>query len=154
MSYEIHVQNACAVSRPVPPPHKFERWVTAALQSFRPQAEVTVRIMEREEITRLNSQYRGKNRATNVLSFGCELPEGVDSALLGDIAICAEVVIDEAREQQKDTEAHWAHLTIHGTLHLLGYDHQQPDQAQQMEGLETALLQQLDFADPYIKDGS
>ncbi len=105
--------------------------------------------MDESEGRELNQQYRGKDYATNVLSFPFEAPPGVDLGLLGDLVICAGVVEREAREQNKSREAHWAHLVIHGMLHLQGYDHQEPDEAETMENLEVHLLAELGFPDPY-----
>ncbi|MEQ6884322.1 rRNA maturation RNase YbeY [Salicola sp. Rm-C-2C1-2] len=111
--------------------------------------EVTVRIVDETEGRELNHQYRGKDYATNVLSFPFEAPPGISLSLLGDLIICAGVVEGEARQQGKRSEAHWAHLVIHGMLHLQGYDHQDPDEAETMEALEVRLLEQLGFPDPY-----
>jgi probable rRNA maturation factor len=102
------------------------------------------------EVQRLNSRYRGKDAATNVLSFPADLPAEVDLPLLGDIVMCAPLVAAESVAQRKRPEAHWAHLTIHGVLHLLGHDHQEAAQAREMETLEIALLESLGIADPYL----
>ena len=116
--------------------------------------ELSIRIVTSDEITELNHSYRHKNNPTNVLSFPFELPPGmpVDELpnILGDIAICAEVVAREADQQHKSITAHWAHMVVHGTLHLLGYDHQNDTDAAQMEALEIHILQQLDFPNPYL----
>lgn len=126
----------------------FERWVAAALQTTG-EAELAIRLVGREESRALNRTYRGKDRETNVLSFPAELPAGVDVPLLGDIVICAPLVEQEALEQGKALQDHWAHLTLHGLLHLLGYDHVEPQDAEEMEALETSLLAALGIADPY-----
>lgn len=126
----------------------FERWVAAALQTAG-EAELTIRLVGRDESRTLNRTYRGKDRETNVLSFPAELPEGVDVPLLGDIVICAPLVEQEALEQGKALQDHWAHLTLHGVLHLLGYDHVEARDAKEMESLETSLLAALGIADPY-----
>lgn len=97
----------------------------------------------------LNARYRGRDYATNVLSFPAELPPGVDVPLLGDIVVCAPVVAREAAEQHKAPRAHWAHMLVHATLHLLGHDHEQPHDATRMEALETRILAALGFPDPY-----
>src|SRR5690606_12322097 len=102
-----------------------------------------------EESQALNLLYRGKDKPTNVLSFPCELPAGVDLPVLGDLVICQPVVNLEAAEQNKASEAHWAHMVIHGTLHLLGYDHEDDEEARVMESLETQLLTQLGYPRPY-----
>jgi len=125
------------------------RWVEVALAGRRDEAQLTVRITDKDEIRELNATYRGKDKPTNVLSFPFEAPPGVDIPLLGDIIICAAVVAHEAAEQDKALEAHWAHMVIHGTLHLLGYDHIEESQAEEMEGLEISLLTGLGYANPY-----
>lgn len=131
-----------------PPRQSFEAWVGAVLAD-REEAELTVRVVGREESHELNMTYRGKDAETNVLSFPAELPEGIELPLLGDIVICAPLVVDEAREQGKAVDDHWAHLTVHGVLHLLGYDHQDDAEAEVMESMETSLLQSLGMPDPY-----
>ena len=121
--------------------------------------EITVRIVDEEEIQQLNQQYRGKDKPTNVLSFPFEIPEltlpdGIQidesmSNFLGDIVICAQVVTQESIQQNKLLSHHWAHMLIHGTLHLLGYDHIDDQEAQEMEGIEIAILKKLAIDDPY-----
>ncbi|UGB38992.1 rRNA maturation RNase YbeY [Frateuria soli] len=135
----------------VPAPASFRQWVAAALHGAgrRKPAEVAIRIVDAEEGQALNRDYRGKDYATNVLSFPAELPSGVDLPLIGDLAICAPVVAREAAEQGKKPRDHWAHLTVHGTLHLLGYDHIRDDEAEAMEALETRILAGLGIANPY-----
>ncbi len=128
------------------------RWVTAVVGDAMEEAQLTVRISDEAEIRELNATYRGKDYATNVLSFPFEAPPGVDIPLLGDIIICATVVAREAAEQKKPLEAHWAHMVIHGTLHLLGYDHIEDAEAEVMEGLEISLLTDLGYANPYERD--
>jgi len=129
----------------------FRRWVEAALRGAkrRKPAELAIRIVDIDEGRALNRDYRGKDYATNVLSFPAELPPGVVLPLIGDLAICAPVVLREATEQGKAARDHWAHLTIHGVLHLLGYDHIEDSEAQTMEALETRILAGLGIADPY-----
>jgi probable rRNA maturation factor len=127
----------------------FTRWVEAALSGRRDAAELAIRIVDEDESARLNGRYRHKHGATNVLSFPAQLPVGVAPELLGDLVICSPVVAREAAEQGKPTDAHWVHLTVHGTLHLLGYDHENPVQATEMEALETAILARLGYPDPY-----
>lgn len=135
----------------IPASASFRRWVAAALQGARRRkpAEIAIRIVDVAEGQALNRQYRGKDYATNVLSFPAELPAGVNLPLIGDLAICAPVVAREAAEQGKRPRDHWAHLTIHGTLHLLGYDHLEDAEATAMEALETRILAGLGIADPY-----
>ena len=135
----------------IPAPASFRHWVSAALAGARRRraAELSVRIVGTREGRSLNRTYRGKDYATNVLSFPADLPPGLRLPLLGDIAICAPVVRREAAEQDKPVAHHWAHLTVHGVLHLLGYDHIEEAQAQRMEALETRILKGLGIADPY-----
>lgn len=111
--------------------------------------EVTVRIVDIVESQQLNLDYREKDKPTNVLSFPFEAPEHIDMPFLGDLVVCAAVVEQEAREQQKQIIDHWAHLCVHGLLHLLGYDHMHESGAQEMEGIETAILTKFNIGDPY-----
>lgn len=111
--------------------------------------ELTIRIVDEKESAELNEQYRHKTGSTNVLSFPFEMPAEVDLNLLGDLIICAEVVKQQAKEQKKQEIAHWAHMVVHGTLHLLGYDHQTDIDANIMETKETIILSQLGYSDPY-----
>jgi len=147
VNIEIDIQNAC--SRAVPDDADFTRWLEAAIGDERDIAEVSLRIVDADEITALNHQYRGKAYATNVLSFPADLPVELELPLLGDIVICAEVVEREASEQHKTAEAHWAHMVVHGALHLLGYDHIEDDEAEIMENREIDILHQLNFPNPY-----
>ncbi len=124
-------------------------WVTMVVSEHQAEAELTIRIVDTQEITELNKQYRHKEKATNVLSFPADKDLPVPIPLLGDLVICAEVVASEAAEQNKTSTPHWAHMVIHGTLHLLGYDHIEMDQAEQMEQKEINYMQQLGFANPY-----
>ena len=135
----------------LPSSASFRRWVEAALHGAkrRKPAELAIRIVDLDEGRALNRDYRGKDYATNVLSFSTELPPGVALPLIGDLAICAPVVMREAAEQAKRPRDHWAHLTIHGVLHLLGYDHLEDGEAEAMEALETRILAGLGIADPY-----
>ena len=115
----------------------------------RKSAEISLRIVGTREARILNRRYRGRDYATNVLSFPAEFPRGVNSPLLGDIVISAPVVVREAREQGKSVRDHYAHLTMHGVLHLLGFDHQNERDAEKMEALEKRVLASLDIANPY-----
>lgn len=126
-----------------------ETWAREALRGLRDQAELAIRVVDVPESARLNEDYRGKQGATNVLSFPADLPAGELAHVLGDIVVCGPVVEAEAREQGKPGEAHWAHMIVHGVLHLLGYDHQQAGQAEEMEKLEAAILARLGYPDPY-----
>ncbi|BBM02210.1 rRNA maturation RNase YbeY [Microbulbifer sp. GL-2] len=124
-------------------------WVIAALPAHRKEVELAVRIVDEDESQQLNHQYRGKDKPTNVLSFHTDFPAELNLPLLGDLVICAPIVQMEADQQGKSLPAHWAHMLVHGTLHLLGYDHIDDAEAEVMEQLETKLLAQLGFADPY-----
>ena len=127
----------------IPANAMFKKWAQAAL---RVESEVTIRIVDEHEARALNSQYRGKDYATNVLTFA--LTE--EPYLMGDIIICGPVVASEARAQNKDLMAHFAHLTVHGMLHLSGYDHETEPQAELMEALEVQILAKLGYANPYL----
>ncbi|MBV1930504.1 MAG: rRNA maturation RNase YbeY [Porticoccaceae bacterium] len=137
-----------------PEPHSIQCWVEAAIADRKDEAELSIRIVGTDEAAELNTQYRGKQGPTNVLSFPADLPEVVALPLLGDIVLCAPLVLKEAREQGKSAQAHWAHLVIHGTLHLLGYDHIDKADAAQMEALETSILGSLNYPAPYTTDSS
>ncbi|WP_323845165.1 rRNA maturation RNase YbeY [Microbulbifer magnicolonia] len=145
---QLDVQRATRCTD-LPSDDSIRTWVAAALAGRQEEAELTVRIVDEDESRQLNCQYRGKDKPTNVLSFPAELPEDLDLPLLGDLVICAPVVAQEAEQQRKEPPAHWAHMVVHGTLHLLGYDHIEDADAEVMERLETGLLAGLGFADPY-----
>lgn len=152
MSGEAVVHVGYAVPRAgVPSAASFRRWVEAALRGAkrRRTTELSIRIVDAAEGCALNRDYRGKDHATNVLSFEADLPPGLKLPLIGDIVICAPVVAREAAEQGKPPRDHWAHLTVHGVLHLLGYDHIVEAEAEAMEALETRVLAELGIADPY-----
>lgn len=110
---------------------------------------VSIQVVTEQEMQQLNRDYRGKDKPTNVLSFPMQVPAEVGINLLGDLAVCASVIAEEAEQQRKTLDAHWAHMIIHGVLHLQGYDHSVDEQAAEMEALEIKLLQQLGYADPY-----
>jgi probable rRNA maturation factor len=148
MRTRIGVQQA-SLGWTVPESRALRSWTRAALAGRRTEAALTVRVVGEEESAALNGRFRGKNGPTNVLSFASEGIESIDPAFLGDVVICAPLVIHEARKQRKAVEAHWAHLVVHGVLHLLGFDHDRPAQAAQMEGLEIEILARLGFSDPY-----
>ena len=144
----VDVQYAMAVDGR-PGEDTIRQWVLQALPEQKKEAELTVRIVDEAEITALNHRYRGKDGPTNVLSFPYEGIPGVATELLGDIVICAPVVASEAVAQHKPLDAHWAHIVVHGVLHLLGFDHQHDDHAHQMEAREAELLASLGYANPY-----
>ena len=148
----IHLDVAVNYAAPragVPAAVSFRKWVAAALKGRIREADLAIRIVDEREGQALNRHYRGKDYATNVLSFPAELPEGVKLPLLGDLVICAPVVAREAAEQGKPVAAHYAHLTVHGVLHLLGWDHEHDKDAEAMEQLERKVLAELGLPDPY-----
>ena len=136
----------------LPTEEQIVQWATAAVQPEGDEVEMTVRIVDEAESHDLNLTYRGKDRPTNVLSFPFECPDEVELPLLGDLVICRQVVEREAAEQEKPLMAHWAHMVVHGCLHLLGYDHIEDDEAEEMESLETQIMQGLGFDDPYLAE--
>ena len=155
MPVQIDVQTACESDKDLPAIDDFQRWADVALRGDG-NAEVVIRIVDEAESRELNHHYRGQDKPTNVLSFPMELPEElaavVDENMLGDLIICAPVVAHEALEQHKVLQHHWAHMVIHGMLHLQGYDHIEADEAEEMESLEIKLLQQLGIDNPYGTD--
>ena len=154
MNVELDVQRAVEA---LPTDEQFASWVTQTLlepsvdrtQLSGDNVELTIRIVDEKESAELNEQYRHKNGATNVLSFPFEAPAEVKLNLLGDLIICSKVVQQQANEQKKDELAHWAHMVVHGTLHLLGYDHMNDADAKIMEAKEITILSQLGYPDPY-----
>lgn len=153
MSIELmlDLQLACEDNSELPTEEQLNLWATAALTSRTDieEPELTVRIVDEEESQQLNFEYRGKDKPTNVLSFPFEAPAHVPLPLLGDLIVCKQVVAREAIEQGKTSEAHWAHMIVHGCLHLLGYDHIEDEEAEEMEGIERIVLADLGFEDPY-----
>jgi len=147
MAVSIDLQNDLAIEL-APDIEQFSRWVKAALEKEYENLEQTIRIVDEAEIKALNSQYRNKDSSTNILSFLSEIPH-VDYYYLGDLVICAPVVITEANQQGKDVTAHWAHLVVHGMLHLQGYDHESAFDAEKMEALEVKILSTLGYSNPY-----
>ena len=146
-SSDIELQIACSCGN-LPDAGQLATWVAAArLESD--NSTVVIRIVDRDESRRLNRDYRGKDKPTNVLSFPFEAPPGVVEEHLGDLVICAPVVEAEAEEQNKSLTAHWAHMVVHGVLHLQGLDHQNNKQAEEMESLERKILADLGYPDPY-----
>jgi probable rRNA maturation factor len=137
------------LAKEIPTQKQCLAWFQAALLPEITQTEVTLKIVDKEEGALLNQQYRQKQGATNVLSFPYRVPGQPNNFLLGDLVICAALVKEEAMAQHKTQEAHWAHLVVHGALHLQGYDHIEKEEAELMEGLEVRILQQLGFPSPY-----
>jgi probable rRNA maturation factor len=138
----------------LPDEQQLTEWACAALNGRcdLEQPELTIRLVANDESQQLNHEYRGKNKPTNVLSFPFEAPPEVPIPLLGDLVIAVPVVAEEAREQGKTLDAHWAHMVVHGCLHLLGYDHIKDDEAEIMENLEREILAGLGFDDPYSEE--
>lgn len=149
---ELDLQVACEATG-LPSEAQFRQWCELALRQRQNDSELTIRLVDEAEGRELNRTWRHKDYATNVLSFPADVPdELLDIPLLGDLVICAGVVTREAAEQGKSAEAHWAHLVIHGCLHLLGYDHIDDAEAEEMESLERELLAELGHPDPYAAD--
>ena len=147
MNIDVDVQRMINAG---PSNEDIQQWVEAVLKHEQhDDAEVTIRIVDEVEITQLNEEYRNKQGVTNVLSFPFECPAEVELNLLGDLVICAAVVAREAEEQGKTEIAHWTHMIVHGMLHLLGYDHIEEAEAEQMEQHEIAVLAQFGYANPY-----
>ncbi len=156
---EIDLQTELDDTSNIPTVEQMQTYAQKALElsdSDKEEAQISVVIVDPAESHELNLQYRGKDRPTNVLSFPYEYPEGLPEDfvedLLGDLVICRDVVVQEATEQNKTITEHWAHMIVHGTLHLLGYDHIEEADAKIMEPLETKIMQELGFADPYKDD--
>jgi len=137
-------------SRRLPSARKVRRWIESTLATQRGTRTIGVRLVDRSESRRLNATYRSSNRPTNVLSFSAPARQPGGERLLGDLVICAPVVAEEARAQGKEIDAHWAHLVVHGTLHLLGYGHERPRAARAMEAREVRILARLGYSNPYV----
>jgi len=151
--FDIYMESQLGEDFPdLPTEVEVRQWVESVLVGRVEQTEVGVRIVDEQESVSLNDKFRGVNKATNVLSFPFENPPGLFLPILGDIVLCAPVIIREAAEQKKLLKAHWAHMIIHGMLHLLDYDHQTDEEAESMEKLETQLLASLGFPNPYQSD--
>ena len=151
MSINIDVQYATDWPD-LPDEKKFRQWVETALKDLRENAELTIRIVDEEEGTQLNEHWRKSKGPTNVLSFAHDGIKEIAQELLGDIVICAPVVDREATEQNKNNLAHWAHMVVHGVLHLNGFDHINPEDADRMENLEIKILEKLNVSNPYLSN--
>lgn len=155
----VDIQQACDQSKlgsALPTDEQFNLWASSAVKAYKKEAELSIRIVDPQESQQLNHQYRDKDKPTNVLSFEFQAPigitGGVEINLLGDLVICASVVENEATQQNKTISDHWAHMVVHGCLHLLGYDHITNEEAEVMEQLEIDILQQLGINNPYLAD--
>ena len=153
MKVDVDVQSAYSGTETVPDLPLFEQWAQLALREVNEDCELTIRLVDEDESAELNATYRGKNKPTNVLSFPFDSPIPMSPMLVGDLVICVPVVAQEAIAQHKLLNNHWAHLVIHGCLHLLGYDHIESDDAEQMEALEIKLLNSINIANPYLEQG-
>lgn len=148
---KVYIDLQQAIDTRVPDAAQFQAWAEAALREVDEDCELTIRIVDANESQQLNRDYRGKDQPTNVLSFPFESPVPLQPRLLGDLVICPPLVASEAMEQDKLEWQHWAHLTVHGCLHLLGYDHINVDDAVQMEAIEIEVLQQFAIENPYLE---
>ena len=146
---EMSFSDAAASDEDVPDAESIQRWVEQSCFCEQPVV-VSVRVVSSDEMRELNRTWRGIDKPTNVLSFPMESPAEVNLNLLGDLAVCASVIEQEARQQHKPVEAHWAHMLVHGVLHLQGFDHIEEAQAAEMEALEIRILGQLGFNNPYL----
>lgn len=148
MKIKVDIQRATNTPD-IPENRQLRKWARTALSDYDKDAELTIRIVDEEEGTELNRKWRKAKGPANVLSFSYEDNNRIAGGLLGDIIICAPVIRREALEQKKSLASHWAHMVIHGTLHLLGYDHIKTKDAREMERLEIRLLESLGYTDPY-----
>ncbi|MEH6447432.1 MAG: rRNA maturation RNase YbeY [Oleispira sp.] len=154
LELQLDVQLAVEKETDLPSEEQLNTWANAALvtRTEHEEPELTIRIVDEAESQELNFDYRGKDKPTNVLSFPFEAPAHVPIPLLGDLVVCKQVVEREAIEQGKTLTAHWAHMIVHGCLHLLGYDHIEDEEAEEMEGIEKVIMKDLGFEDPYKND--
>ena len=152
---KIELQYGCR-HPDIPEAGKLHCWAQEAGRAVGARGELLVRIVDPAESRQLNGEYRGRDAPTNVLSFPFEAPEGLPGQavpeILGDLVVCAAVIAEEAEEQGKSCQAHWAHMLVHGLLHLLGHDHQDDEEAAEMEALESRILEQLGFTDPWADE--
>ncbi|CDZ79190.1 Endoribonuclease YbeY [Legionella massiliensis] len=150
MTYHIDLQHATDEVIPISD-ELLIQWAELPLIEHMESAELTLRIVNTEEITELNHSYREQNKATNVLAFPIIVPDNIELEfpLLGDVIICPAVLAKESIEQDRPLEEHWAHIVIHGVLHLLGYDHIKDNEAEEMQAQEIKLLAKLGFSNPY-----
>lgn len=155
MNYHIDIQNATDTPLPVSE-EEISNLVILALRDQISAAELTIRLVNADEMIHLNHTYRKQNKTTNVLAFPCSLPDNIelDFPLLGDVIVCPEVLIEESRQCDKTIQEHWALILIHGVLHLLGYDHIRDEDAKIMQALEIKLLAERGYSNPYETEGN
>ncbi len=154
MKLNLDLQNPTEESA-IPEESKIHDWIVATLSFLNWQAssaEITVRVVGKQEIQLLNKTYRNKDKTTNILSFPFEAPEYIESDLLGDLVICHEVLVEETKQQNKVLQNHWTHMVIHGILHLLGFDHIEDSEANEMESIEIKLLEKFNIDNPYFSE--
>ncbi|HFC8517384.1 rRNA maturation RNase YbeY [Neisseria weaveri] len=154
--FSLHFDNRSSMAD-IPAEQDFYRWIWHTLKNTYRRADISLLLLDEEEARSYNRDYRGKDYATNVLSFALDEGEAmfdlqISDGLHGDLIICPQIVAKEAAEQGKIPTQHFAHLTIHGTLHLMGYDHIEDGEAEEMETLEIQLLNQLGYPNPYLED--
>ena len=143
-------ENVDAENMNIPDEEYFQLWTESAYLKHE-NVIASLQIVGRDEMQHLNKTYRGKDSPTNVLSFPMELPDEIDIKLLGDLALCVDVIDEEAKTQGKSLSAHWAHMVVHGMLHLQGYDHIEDDEAEEMESMEVSILRKLGYDSPYLE---
>lgn len=149
MAVEIELSVSEGVDEAIlPSEEKIQQWAQASYQS-NDAAVISMQIVASDEMQELNKNYRGKDKPTNVLSFPMEMPADIGINILGDLALCVEVIEQEAEQQGKSSEAHWAHMVVHGVLHLQGYDHVEDEEAEIMEAQEIEIMKGLGFDNPY-----
>ena len=148
MTAKINVAYASAAAE-LPAETVIAHWAQAALEGFERDVQVGVRIVDESEIVELNQRFRKRAEPTNVLSFPFEDPPGTQTDILGDVVVCAPIVSSQAQTEGKPLSAHWAHMVVHGIMHLRGYNYETPKEADAMEYMETRILASLGFPDPY-----
>lgn len=150
MTYHIDIQNVTEEPLPVTE-DALTHLASLALRDHQKEAELTIRLVNEEEMIYLNNTYRKQNKTTNVLAFPCSLPENIelDCPLLGDVIICPSVLLEESNQFSKSLQEHWSLIVLHGVLHLLGYDHIEDEEAHAMQAIEIKLLAELGYANPY-----
>lgn len=155
MTYHIDIQNACSTEIPLEE-HDLINIATLALRDHQKDAELTIRLVDEEEMIYLNNTYRKQNKSTNVLAFPSSLPADIELEfpLLGDVIICPQVLLTESQQLNKPLQEHWSLIVIHGVLHLLGYDHINDDDAIIMQTIEVKLLAEMSYANPYDLEGN